>query len=337
MKVYRNVLQTIGNSPLIHLNHYSNLLNLNIYAKVEAFNPGHSAKDRVALYMIEKAERDGKLRPGATIIEASSGNTGFAIAMVCAIKGYKALITVSSKISAEKLNQLRAMGAEVIICPKNAKPEDPRSYYSQAKQKAEEIENSFYLNQNYNSDNPEAHYSSTGPEIWEQSSGKITHFICSSGTGGTISGTGRYLKEQNPDVQVLGIDAYGSIIKKYHETGMIDENENYSNTLEGVGKSIIPSNVDFGIIDEFVKVSDKGSALRARSLASKEGLLVGYSSGSVLEGLFKMKDRFKPSDFIVLLFSDHGSKYIGKIYDDQWMEEHGFLEPQYCLKKPITV
>lgn len=337
MSVYNNVLETIGNTPLIRLNHFSEKLNLNVYAKVEAYNPGHSAKDRIALYMIEKAEKEGKIKPGATIIEASSGNTGFAIAMVCAIKGYRAVITVSSKISSEKLNQLRAMGAEVIVCPKSAKPEDPRSYYSQAKQKAREIKNSFYLNQNFNIDNPNAHYHTTGPEIWKQSNGAITHFICTSGTGGTISGTGSYLKEQNPNLQVIGIDAYGSIIKKYHETGMIDETENYSNTLEGVGKSIIPSNVKFDIIDKFIKVTDKGSALRARELARTEGLLVGYSAGSVLEGLIKLRDRFTVNDYIVLLFSDHGSKYIGKIYDDQWMEEHGFLEPEYCLKEPITI
>jgi cystathionine beta-synthase len=337
MSVYQNVLQTIGNTPLIRLNYFSEQLGLNVYAKVEAYNPGQSAKDRIALYMIEKAEKEGKIKPGATIIEASSGNTGFAIAMVCAIKGYKALITVSSKISAEKLNQLRAMGAEVIICPKSAKPEDPRSYYSQAKQKSREIKNSFYLNQNFNIDNPNAHYHSTGPEIWKQSEGQITHFLCSSGTGGTISGTGRFLKEMNPNLKVIGIDAYGSIIKKYHDTGMIDETENYSNTLEGVGKSIIPSNVNFDIIDEFIKVSDKGSALKARELAKREGLLAGYSAGSVLKGLYKIADRFDSSDYIVLLFSDHGSKYIGKIYDDQWMEEHGFLEPEYCLKEPITI
>ncbi len=337
MSVYNNVLETIGNTPLIRLNHFSEKLNLNVYAKVEAYNPGHSAKDRIALYMIEKAEKEGKIKPGATIIEASSGNTGFAIAMVCAIKGYRALITVSSKISSEKLNQLRAMGAEVIVCPKNAKPEDPRSYYSQAKQKACEIPNSFYLNQNFNLDNPNAHYHTTGPEIWAQTHGAITHFVCTSGTGGTISGTGSYLKKQNPDLQVIGIDAYGSIIKKYHETGMIDETENYSNTLEGVGKSIIPSNVKFDIIDEFIKVTDKGSALRARELAKTEGLLVGYSAGSVLEGLIKIRDKFTVNDYIVLLFSDHGSKYIGKIYDDQWMEEQGFLEPEYCLKEPITI
>ncbi|HKK88816.1 MAG TPA: cysteine synthase family protein [Saprospiraceae bacterium] len=337
MSVYNNVLETIGNTPLIRLNHFSKKLNLNVYAKVEGYNPGHSAKDRIALYMIQRAEKQGKIKPGATIIEASSGNTGFAIAMVCAIKGYHALITVSSKISSEKLNQLRAMGAEVIVCPKSAKPEDPRSYYSQAKQKAREIPNSFYLNQNFNIDNPNAHYHTTGPEIWNQSNGAITHFICTSGTGGTISGTGSYLKEQNPDVQVIGIDAYGSIIKKYHETGMIDETENYSNTLEGVGKSIVPSNVKFDVIDEFIKVTDKGSALRARELAKTEGLLVGYSAGSVLEGLIKLRDRFTVNDYLVLLFSDHGSKYIGKIYDDQWMEEHGFLEPEYCLKEPITI
>lgn len=337
MKAYRNVLETIGKTPMIYLEYFSDLLGLNIYAKVESFNPGHSAKDRVALHMIEKAEKEGLILPGATIIEASSGNTGFAIAMACAIKGYKALITVSSKISSEKLNQLRAMGAEVIICPKDAKPEDPRSYYSQAQQKADSIKNSYYLNQNFNSGNPEAHYLSTGPEVWDQTSGKITHFLCSSGTGGTISGTGKYLKEQNPNIKVIGIDAYGSIIKKYHETGVIDWDESYSNTLEGVGKSIIPDNVNFDIIDEFIKVEDKESALKARLLANKEGLLVGYSSGSVLEGLYKMKERFTSKDHIVLLFSDHGSKYIGKIYDDQWMEEHGFLEAEYSLKETVTV
>ena len=335
-----SVLETIGRTPLIRLGFFSTDLGIPVYAKVEAYNPGHSAKDRIALFMIEKAEQEGRLKPGGTIIEASSGNTGFSIAMIAALKGYQAIITVTTKISKEKLNLLRAMGAEVIVCPKEAAPEDPQSYYSRAKSLAERLDNVFYMDQNYHQGNADAHYATTGPEIWTQTEGKITHYVCASGTGGTISGTGRYLKEQSADVKIIGVDAYGSVLKKYHETGKFDPDEIYSNTLEGVGKSIIPGNTDFSVIDRFVKVYDQDSALMARLIAQKEGLFVGYSSGAALAGLYEIRNRLTPADVVVVLFSDHGSRYISKIYDDEWMNQQGFLEEseigQAVAELPVT-
>ncbi len=322
---YNNILEAIGNTPLIRLNKVSKTIKATVYAKVEAFNPGHSTKDRIALYMVEHAEKDGRLRPGGTIIESTSGNTGFSLAMISVIKGYRCILTVPDKISQEKLDLLRALRAEVVVCPSNVKPDDPRSYYSKAKELREVLPNSFYVNQYFNSANLMAHYCTTGPEIWEQTEGKITHYIASCGTGGTLSGTARYLKEQNPDVCVVGVDAYGSVLKKYHETGRFDEEEIYPYKLEGVGKNIIPDNVDFSIIDKFVKVTDKASAFRARQLSKSEGLFVGYSSGAAMQGVFKIKEELKKDDMVVVLFPDHGSRYLGKIFSNEWMEEAGFL------------
>lgn len=321
-----NVLKTIGNTPLIKLGRMFEGFPAQVFAKVESFNPGQSAKDRIALYMIEEAERKGLLKPGSTIIEATSGNTGFGLAMVSAIKGYKCVLTVSSKASKEKLSLLRSLGAEVVVCPSDAAPEDPRSYYSQAEQLAKDIPNSFYVAQNFNLDNSEAHYRTTGPEIWEQTEGKITHYVCCVGTGGTLSGTARYLKEKNPDIQIIGVDAYGSVLKKYWQTGIFDPNEIYSYKVEGLGKTIIPDNIDFDLIDDFVKVTDKDSALRARDVARKEGMLIGYSAGSTLQCIQQLKGRFKKDDVVVALFSDHGSRYLGKIFNDDWMRQQGFLQ-----------
>ncbi|MCF8238717.1 MAG: cysteine synthase family protein [Saprospiraceae bacterium] len=327
MNAYPNVLGTIGQTPLIQLGTISKEVGIPVFAKVEAFNPGHSAKDRIAMFMIEAAEKEGRLKPGGTLIEASSGNTGYSLAMVAALKGYKTIITVPDKISKEKLNLLKAMGAKVVICPKEAPPEDPRSYYSRAISLSKEIRNACYLNQNHHPTNAEAHYRTTGPEIWKQTEGRITHFLCASGTGGTISGTARFLKEMNPDIQIIGIDAYGSVLKKYHETNEFDPVEIYSNTLEGVGKSIIPGNTAFDLIDQYIKVSDRESALMARQLARDEGILVGYSSGAVAAGLYKLMHIFRPEDRVVLLFSDHGSRYLSKIFDDEWMQAQGFIDP----------
>ncbi|MBN8684494.1 MAG: cysteine synthase family protein [Chitinophagales bacterium] len=323
--VFNNILETIGKTPLIRLNNIVAHIPGTVYAKVEAFNPGLSAKDRIALHMIERAERLGKLKPGGTVVDATSGNTGFSLAMVSAIKGYRCVLTVTSKISDDKLNNLRAMGAEVILCPQNAKPDDPNSYYSMAKKLASEIPGAYYINQNYNLENSEAHYFSTGPEIWEQTQGKVTWIIGSTSTGGTLCGSARYLREQNPNVKVVGVDAYGSVLKKYHETGIYDEKEIYSYRIEGTGKNIIPANMDFKLIDRFVKVTDKDSALRARELARTEGLLVGYSSGAALQALEQLQDEIQEDDVVVLLFSDHGSKYTAKIFNDQWMREQGFM------------
>lgn len=326
---YENVLATIGNTPLIKLNKICNNIPATVLAKVESFNPGHSAKDRIALYMIEQAERSGKLKPGGTVIEATSGNTGFSLAMVSALKGYKCVLTVSSKSSQEKIMLLRSMGAEVVVCPADADAEDPRSYYSRAEQLAADIPNSYYLAQNFNFDNSDAHYHTTGPEIWRETEGKVTHYVCCVGTGGTLSGTARYLKEQNPDIKIIGVDAYGSVLKKYWETGIFDKSEIHSWKVEGLGKTIIPDNVAFDLIDEFVKVTDRSSAHRARQMAKSEGLMVGYSSGSALQAVFQIKDQLKPTDLVVALMPDHGSRYIGKIFNDDWMRQQGFLGSQH--------
>ncbi|HNG88996.1 MAG TPA: cysteine synthase family protein, partial [Saprospiraceae bacterium] len=272
------------------------------------------------------AERLGKLKPGGTVVDATSGNTGFSLAMVAAIKGYKCVLTVTSKISEDKLNNLRAMGAEVVLCPQEAKPSDPNSYYKMAERLAKEIPGAYYINQNYNTENSEAHYLSTGPEIWEQTQGRITHLIGSTSTGGTLCGAGRFLREHNPNLKIIGVDAYGSVLKKYHETGVYDEKEIYPYRIEGTGKNIIPANMDFGLIDRFVKVSDKDSALRARELARMEGLMVGYSSGAAMQALEQVHDELTENDVVVLLFSDHGSKYVTKFFSDKWMREQGFLE-----------
>jgi cystathionine beta-synthase len=327
-KRYNNVLEAIGNTPLIYLHQASEDLNTHVWAKMESFNPGLSAKDRIALHMIEQAERDGRLKPGGTLIEATSGNTGYSLAMIAAFKGYHCILTVTSKISQEKIDLLKALGAEVVICPKEAKAEDPNSYYKTAERLAQEIPNSYYPNQNYNTENMEAHYLSTGPEIWDQSDGKITHLVGSTGTGGTLCGTAKYLKEQNQEVQVVGVDAYGSALKKFWETGVFDENEIYSYHIEGTGKNIIPSNVDFSLIDHYVKVTDKESALRAREIALKEGLLVGYSSGANVQALYDSRHLYKPDDFVVVIICDHGSRYMGKVFSDEWMEGQGFLDSE---------
>ena len=323
-----NVLATIGNTPLIKLSNICQDFAGEVYGKVEAYNPGHSAKDRTALFMLEQAEKRGDIKPGATIIEATSGNTGFSLAMICSLKGYKCVLTVSSKASREKIALLRSMGAEVVLCPKDAEPEDPRSYYSRAIQLENEIPDSYYLRQNFNLDNIGAHYHTTGPEIWRQTEGRITHYVCCAGTGGTLSGTARFLKEQNPDIQIIAVDAYGSVLKKFWETHEFDETEIFSYKIEGLGKTIIPDNVDFDVIDDFIKVTDKKSALRARQMAKMEGLLLGYSSGAAMQCVFEIKQRIKPTDVVVVLFPDHGSRYIGKIYNDEWMRQNGFMGKQ---------
>lgn len=322
---YENVLATIGNTPLIKLSRIAKPIPATVFGKVECFNPGHSAKDRTAHYMVEQAERSGKLKPGGTIIEATSGNTGYSLAMVCGIKGYNCVLTVTDKSSKEKISLLKSMGAKVIICPANVEPNDPQSYYSQAEKLAREIPNSFYLAQNFNLNNQGAHYHTTGPEIWEQTEGKITHYVCCAGTGGTLSGTAKYLKEKNPDIKIIGVDAYGSVLQKFWLTGKLDKSEIYPYKIEGLGKTIIPDNVAFDVIDEFIKVADKPSALRTRQLARKEGLLLGYSSGAAMQCVFEIKDQLKPSDVVVVLFPDHGSRYLGKVYNDSWMREQGFL------------
>ena len=322
---YDNVLATIGNTPLIELGRICKDIPARVYGKVEAYNPGNSAKDRIALYMVEEAERTGQLKPGGTVVEATSGNTGYSLAMVCALKGYKCVLTVTSKASQEKLALLQSMGADVVICPADAEPEDPRSYYSRAEELARAIPNSYYLGQNWNLGNADAHYHSTGPEIWRDTEGKVTHYVCCAGTGGTLSGTARYLKEQNPNVKIIGVDAYGSVLKKYWETGIFDKNEIYSYKVEGLGKTIIPDNVSFDLIDDFIKVSDRSSAILARQLAGQEGLLVGYSSGSAMQAVFEIRKQLKPTDVVVVLFPDHGTRYLGKIYNDEWMKQQGFL------------
>jgi cystathionine beta-synthase len=324
--VFNNILETIGKTPLIRLHQVVAHIPATVYAKVEAFNPGLSAKDRIAMHMIERAERLGKLKPGGTVVDATSGNTGFSLAMVCAIKGYRCVLTVTSKISDDKLNNLKAMGAEVILCPQDAKPTDPKSYYRRAEQLAKDIPGAYYVNQNFNPENGEAHYLSTGPEIWEQTQGKITWLIGSTSTGGTLCGSARYLREQNPNLNVIGVDAYGSVLKKYHETGIYDEKEIYSYRIEGTGKNIIPENIDFDLIRRFEKVTDKESALRAREIARKEGMLVGYSSGAALQCLEQIKHELTPDDVVVLIFADHGCKYVTKVFSDQWMVDQGFME-----------
>ncbi len=323
--IYDNILQTIGNTPLIKINKVAADIPGTVLGKIEAFNPGHSIKDRMALKMVEDAEKDGSLKPGGTIIECTSGNTGMGIALAAAIKGYKCIFTTSDKQSKEKADILRAVGAEVIICPNNVAADDPKSYYSVAEKLHNETPNSIWCNQYDNLSNREAHYLSTGPEIWKQTEGKITHLVVGVGTGGTISGTGKYLKEQNPNIKIWGIDAYGSALKKYHLTGEFDENEIYPYSTEGVGEDIIPANIDFGIIDHFEKVTDKDGAVMARRMAREEGLFLGYSCGSAMAGAIQMKDQIKEDDLVVVIFHDHGSRYVGKIYNDDWMKEKGFM------------
>lgn len=324
-KVFDNILGAIGNTPMIRLNKIAEDLPGTILAKVEYFNPGNSVKDRMALKMVEDAEKAGKIQPGGTFIECTSGNTGMGLALACIVKGYKLICTASDKQSKEKFDVLRAVGAEVHVCPTNVAPDHPDSYYSVAERLSKEVPNSYWVNQYDNLSNREAHYESTGPEIWEQTEGKITHFVVGVGTGGTISGVGKYLKEKNPNIKIWGIDTYGSVFKKYHETGVFDENEIHSYITEGIGEDILPKNVDFDIIDHFEKVTDKDGALVARELAMKEGLFLGYSCGSAFQGLRQLKDQLTEDDVVVVLFHDHGSRYVGKVYNDEWMKNVGFM------------
>lgn len=335
-KVFDNILQAIGNTPLIRLNRVAQDIPCPVYAKVEYFNPGHSTKDRMALKMIEDAERDGRLKPGGTIIECTSGNTGMGLALAAAVKGYKLICTMNDKQSKEKMDILRAMGAEVYVCPTNVPPEHPDSYYSVARRLNQQIPNSFFPNQYDNLSNRQAHYETTGPEIWEQTEGKITHFVVGVGTGGTISGVAKYLKEKNPDIKIWGADTYGSVFKKYHETGIFDNNEIYSYITEGIGEDILPANVDFSLIDLFEKVTDRDGALLARELAKKEGLFLGYSAGSAFGVVRQLKHLLKPTDLVVVLFHDHGSRYVGKIYNDDWMRERGFLPQNNKVAKDFV-
>src|SRR5690554_778027 len=339
IKAHESILELIGDTPLIRLSRITESIPGNFYAKVEAFNPGHSAKDRIALYIIEKAEREGILKPGSTIIETTSGNTGFSVAMVSILKGYKCILSVSSKSSPDKIDMLRAMGAEVYVCPANVDADDPRSYYEVAKQLQKELPGSVYINQYFNELNIDAHYHTTGPEIWEQTAGQITHLIACSGTGGTISGVARYLKEQNPEVQIIGVDAYGSILKKYHETKEIDPNEIYPYRIEGLGKNLIPSATDFEVIDRFIKVTDDTSAHAARELAKIEGVFAGYTSGAAIQGMRQLAEEgvFDENSNVVLIFPDHGSRYMSKVFSDKWMEEQGFFDEEEFKKiKQIT-
>lgn len=330
IKAYSNVLELIGNTPLIQLNRITSQMKGNFYAKVEGFNPGHSAKDRIAIHIIEKAEKQGILKPGDTIIETTSGNTGFSIAMVSVLKGYKCILAVSSKSSKDKIDMLRMMGATVHVCPAHVAADDPRSYYEVAKRIHAEIANSVYINQYFNTLNIEAHYESTGPEIWDQTNGQITHLVACSGTGGTISGTARFLKEQNPDVTVIGIDAYGSVLQKYHQTRAFDKNEIYPYRIEGLGKNLIPSATDFDSIDAFIKVTDEDSAHTARELAKTEGIFAGYTSGAAVQGLKQLDEEgvFDKDSVVVVILPDHGSRYMSKIYSDQWMEQQGFMDAE---------
>lgn len=334
-KVFQNILETIGDTPLVRLNKVFKDCPADIYVKVEYFNPGHSIKDRIGIKMIEDAERAGKISEGGTIIECTSGNTGMGIALASIVKGYKCIFTTTDKQSKEKLDLLRALGAEVVVCPTDVEPKDPRSYYSVAEKLSKEIPNSYWCNQYDNLSNREAHYLSTGPEIWEQTDGKITHFVVPVGTGGTISGTAKYLKEKNPNIKVWGIDSYGSVFKKYLETGIFDKNEIYPYLLEGVGEDILPENVDFDLIDLFEKVSDKDAAIMARKMAREEGILTGYSAGSAIQGIDQLKDSLAEGDVVVAILHDHGSRYINKIYNDDWMMERGFLQRGKKLRHVI--
>lgn len=328
MEYAENILGTIGNTPMVKMNALVKDVDALVLAKYETFNPGNSVKDRMALKMIEDAEADGRLKPGGTIIEGTSGNTGMGLALAAVVKGYKLICVMADKQSKEKIDILRAVGAEVVVCPTAVEPDDPRSYYSVSKRLGEETPNSWYVNQYDNPSNAKAHYESTGPEIWKQTEGKITHFIVGVGTGGTISGVGKYLKEQNPNIKIWGVDTYGSVFKKYHETGIFDENEIYSYVTEGIGEDILPKNVDFDIIDGFTKVTDKDAAVYTQRLAKEEGMFLGNSAGSAIKGLLQLKEHFTKDDVVVVLFHDHGSRYVGKMFNDDWMRERGFLEEE---------
>ncbi|MEM9362563.1 MAG: cysteine synthase family protein [Bacteroidota bacterium] len=328
INAYSNILDLIGSTPLVHLNRIAEPLTGNFYAKLEAFNPGHSAKDRIASYIIEEAERKGILKQGSTIIETTSGNTGFSLAMVSIVKGYDCILAVSSKSSPDKIDMLRSMGAKVYVCPAHVSADDPRSYYEVAKRLHSEIDNSIYINQYFNELNIEAHYKSTGPEIWEQTNGEITHLVACNGTGGTISGIARYLKEQNSNIRILGVDAYGSVLQKFHETGEFDHNEIYPYRIEGLGKNLIPSATDFNAIDKYVKVSDADSAHMARKVAKTEGIFGGYTTGAAVQALYQLdkEGEFTEESNVIVVFPDHGSRYMSKVYSNEWMENQGFFD-----------
>ncbi len=326
MDVKNNILETIGNTPLVRLNKITRELPCDVFAKVEYFNPGNSIKDRMALKMVEVAEAEGKLKPGGTIIECTSGNTGMGLAMAAVVKGYKCIFTTTDKQSQSKVDILRALGAEVIVCPTNVEPEDPRSYYSVAARLEKEIPNSFLMNQYDNLANRQAHYETTGPEIWKQTDGKITHLVVTAGTGGTVTGTAQFLKEMNPNIQIWAIDVYGSLLTKYFRTGDIDMNEVHPYISEGFGEDFVPKNYDMSVIDYFEQVTDKDGAIMARRLAKEEGLFCGYSAGSCIQGLMQLKNKLKKGDLVVAILHDHGSRYVGKVYNDQWMAERGFLD-----------
>ena len=324
MDIRNNILETIGNTPLVKLNTITQEVDALVLAKVEYFNPGNSVKDRMALKMVEDAEKDGRLKPGGTIVEGTSGNTGMGLALVAIVKGYKLICVTTDKQSKEKIDILKAVGAKVIICPADVEPEDPQSYYSTAKRIGDETENSWYVNQYNNLSNREAHYLSTGPEIWEQTNGKITHFVVGVGTGGTISGVAKFLKQQNSNIKIWGIDTYGSAFKKYHETGIFDKKEVYPYITEGIGEDIIPENVDFDLIDHFEKVTDEDAARYTRKLAKEEGIFAGNSCGAAVKGVIQLKKYFSKNDVVVVLLHDSGSRYVGKIYNDQWMKANDF-------------
>ena len=325
MKIANNILETIGNTPLVRLNKIVKDIEATVLAKVEFFNPGSSVKDRMALKMVEDAEKDGRLVKGGTIVEGTSGNTGMGLALAAIVKGYKLICVSTDKQSKEKFDILRAVGAEVVVCPTNVAPDDPQSYYSTSKRIADKTPNSWYVNQYDNLSNTVAHYEQTGPEIWDQTNGKITHFVVGVGTGGTISGVGKYLKEKNPNIKIWGIDSYGSVFKKYHETGIFDENEIYPYITEGIGEDILPENVDFNVIDSFEKVTDKDAAIFTRKLAREEGIFAGNSCGAAVRGVIQLKDHFKKEDVVVVLLHDSGSRYVGKMYNDDWMKKNNFL------------
>jgi len=327
VKICDTILDAIGNTPMVRINALTrDVTEATVLAKVETFNPGNSIKDRIALRMIEDAERSGQLKPGGTIVEGTSGNTGMGLAIVAAIKGYRCIFTTTDKQSKEKIDALKAFGAEVIVCPTDVDPEDPRSYYSVSSRLQSEIAGAWKANQYDNASNTQAHYEQTAPEIWEQTSGAVTHLVVGVGTGGTISGIGRYLKERNPKVKVWGIDTYGSVFKKYKETGIFDKNEIYPYITEGIGEDFLPRNVDFAIIDHFEKVTDKDGAIMTRRLAREEGIFAGNSAGSAMAGVLQLKEHFGPDDIVVVIFHDHGSRYLGKMYNDEWMRAKGFLE-----------
>jgi len=336
MKVYDNILGSIGNTPMVRINNITKDIKATVYAKIETTNPGNSIKDRMALKMVEDAEKDGRLKPGGTIIEGTSGNTGMGLAIAAVIKGYKCIFTSTDKQSKEKFDALRAFGAEVIVCPTNVDPEDPRSYYSVSSRLVKEVPNSWKPNQYDNLSNSQAHYESTGPEIWEQTEGKITHLVVGVGTGGTICGTGKYLKEKNPNIQILGIDTYGSVFKKYKESGIFDKNEIYPYVTEGIGEDFLPANVDFNIIDHFEKVTDKDAAIMTREITRKEAIFAGNSAGSAMAGVLQMKDKFKEGDVVVVIFHDHGTRYLGKMFNDEWMMEKGYFDKKGLTAKDLV-